>query len=88
MSVSKRCGKKVLLWQLAKGYRDHPLSASQKKAKKKSNVRNAVKRVFAYLKNLNGYRRVRYMTMARNKLQFMFLRIIYNMRRGLALSGA
>jgi IS5 family transposase len=74
---------------LDKGYRDHPLSGSQKKSnKKKSKVRNAVERVFAHLKNLYGYRRVRYVNKARNKLQFMFLCMIYNIRRGLALSGA
>lgn len=74
---------------LDKGYRDHPLSARQKKRNKKnSRVRNAVERVFAQLKNIYGYRRVRYVNKERNRLQFMFLCMIYNVRRGLALSGA
>ena len=74
---------------LDKGYRDHPLSASQKRLnKKKSKVRNSVEHVFAQFKNIYGYRRVRYVNRERNRLQFMFLCMIYNVRRGLAFSGS
>ena len=74
---------------LDKGYRAHPLSNKQKKKnKQKSLVRNAVERVFAHFKNLYGYRRVRYVNKARNKLQFLFLCMIYDIRRGLALTAA
>jgi len=72
-----------------KGRRNHPLSGRQKRLNQQKNrVRNAVERVFAHFKNLYGYRRVCYVNKARNKLHFIFLCMIYNIRRGLALSGA
>ena len=71
---------------LDKGRRNRPLSKSQKKRnKKKSRVRNAVERPFAHFKNLYGYSKARYMTLARNDLHFTFLCMIHNVRRGIAL---
>jgi IS5 family transposase len=72
---------------LDKGRRNRPLSNTQKKRnKKKSRVRNAVERPFAHFKHLYGYRRVRYVTLARNDVHFTFLCMIYNVRRWIALS--
>ncbi|MCE5250400.1 IS5 family transposase [bacterium] len=73
---------------LDKGRRGRPkLSGKQKKANKcKSRIRNAVERPFAHFKNLMGYRAVRYVNLKRNELHFMFLCLIHNIRRGLALT--
>lgn len=74
---------------LDKGRRNHPLSKKQKKRNQhKSRVRNAVERPFAHFKHLYGYARTRYVNLARNDLQFTFLCIIHNVRRGIALSLA
>jgi len=72
---------------LDKGRRNRPLSKKQKKRnKQKSRVRNAVERPFAHFRNLYGYCRARYVNMGRNDLHFTFLCMIYNIRRGIALS--
>jgi IS5 family transposase len=72
---------------LDKGRRNHPLSKKQKKRnKQKSIVRNAVERPFAHFRHLYGYRRARYVNLGRNDLHFTFLCMIYNIRRGIALS--
>lgn len=73
---------------LDKGRRGRPLSARQKKAnRKKSGVRNAVERPFAYFKRNLGYRLVRYVNLKRNELHFTFLCIIHNIQRGIALTA-
>ena len=65
------------------------LSGKQKKAnKRKSSVRNAVERPFAHFKKHMGYRTVRYVTLKRNELQFMFLCLIHNIRRGITLTAS
>jgi IS5 family transposase len=65
------------------------LSGKQKKAnKQKSRIRNAVERPFAHFKKHMGYRAVRYVTLKRNELQFMFLCLIHNIRRGIALTAS
>jgi len=75
---------------LDKGRRGRPkLSRKQKKANKcKSRVRNAVERPFAHFKKHMGYRTVRYVTLKRNELQFMFLCLIHNIRRGITLTAS
>jgi len=72
---------------LDKGRRSYPkLSDKQEKAKKcKSRVRNAVERLFAHFKQYMGYRTVRYVNLKRNEIQFMFLCLIHNIRRGISL---
>ena len=73
---------------LDKGRRNRPLSNKQKKAnRKKSGVRNAVERPFAYFKKILGYRVVRYVNLKRNELHFTFLCIIHNIQRGIALTA-
>lgn len=73
---------------LDKGRRNRSLSKRQKKRnKQKSRVRNAVERPFAHFRNLYDYCRVRYVNLGRNDLHFTFLCIIYNIRRGIALSA-
>jgi IS5 family transposase len=72
---------------LDKGKRNHPLSQKQKKAnQRKSRIRSAVERPFAWFKRMLGYRLVRYVNLRRNALQFTFLCIIHNLRRGVCLS--
>ncbi len=75
---------------LDKGRRGRPkLSGKQKKANKyKSRVRNAVERPFAHFKQHMGYRTVRYVNLKRNELQFMFLCLIHNIRRGITLTAS
>jgi len=72
---------------LDKGRRNHPLSQKQKKNNgRKSRIRSAVERPFAWFKRMLGYRLVRYVNLRRNALQFTFLCIIHNIRRGVCLS--
>jgi IS5 family transposase len=72
---------------LDKARRNQPLSQKQKKAnKRKSRIRNAVERPFAWFKKMLGYRLVRYVNLRRNALQFAFLCIIHNLKRGVCLS--
>jgi IS5 family transposase len=72
---------------LDKGKRNRPLSQKQKKSNhRKSIIRNAVERPFAWFKRMLGYRLVRYVNLRRNALQFTFLCIIHNLRRGVCLS--
>jgi len=76
--------------------RNRPLSKKQRKDNnQKSAVRNEVERPFAYFsagggsvfrKHYNGFRRFRYVNLARNALHFTFLCIIYNIRRGIAIT--
>jgi len=75
---------------LDKGRRGRPkLSGKQKKKNAcKSRVRNAVERPFAHFKKHMGYRTVRYVNRARNELHFMFLCLIHNIRRGIALTAS
>lgn len=71
---------------LDKAKRNHPLSKTQKKKnKQKSKIRNAVERPFAHFKKHMGFRSARYVTLERNDLQFTFLCIIHNIRRGIIL---
>lgn len=74
---------------MEKAHRNRPLSARQKAMNRhKSRIRCQVERVFAHLKYWYGYVRVRYVNYARNKLQFLMLCMIYNIRRALSLMAA
>lgn len=82
-------GKGIYNGILDKGRRNRPLSKKQKKDnKQKSSVRNAVERPFAYFKSRLGFNKVRYVNLKRNELQFTFLCIIHNIRRGIALTAS
>jgi len=86
--LKRTCRKEGVFYGiLDKGRRNRPLSQKQKKAnKRKSSIRNAVERPFAWFKRILGYRMVRYVNLRRNALQFTFLCIIHNLRRGVCLS--
>ena len=87
--LKRQCRKDgVYCGVLDKGRRNRPLSKKQKKAnRKKSGVRNAVERPFAYFKRNLGYRVVRYVNLKRNELHFTFLCIIHNIQRGIAIKA-
>ena len=73
---------------LDRGRRNQNLSSKQKKNNgQKSKIRNAVERPFAHKKRIYGFVRVGYVRLARNRVQFIFLCIIHNIRRGIAFSG-
>jgi len=86
--LKRTCRKEGVFYGiLDKGRRNRPLSQKQKKAnKRKSSIRNAVERPFAWFKRMLGYRMVRYVNLRRNALQFTFLCIIHNLKRGVCLS--
>ena len=86
--LKQSCRKNgVFYGVLDKGRRNRPLSQKQKKANnRKSRIRNAVERPFAWFKRILGYRMVRYVNLRRNALQFTFLCIVHNLRRGVCLS--
>ena len=74
---------------LDKGYRNRPLSEKQKQMnKKKGRVPSAAERPFAHFKHLYGYGRARYVNLKRNDLEFTFLCMIHNVRRGIAFTAA
>ncbi|MDQ7051876.1 MAG: IS5 family transposase [candidate division KSB1 bacterium] len=74
---------------MEKAHRNRPLSKAQKTLNRhKSRIRCQVERVFAQLKRWYGYTRVRYVNHGRNKLQFLLLCMIYNIRRALTLVAA
>jgi transposase, IS5 family len=50
-------------------------------------IRGRVETVWAFMKRVWGYRRVRYFNALRNKTQFALLCIAYNLRRALALTA-
>lgn len=86
--LKRTCRKEGVFYGiLDKGRRNRPLSQKQKKANsRKSRIRNAVERPFAWFKRMLGYRMVRYVNLRRNALQFTFLCIVHNLRRGVCLS--
>ena len=70
-----------------KGYRNTPLTKKQlKRNKLLSAIRNAVERPFAFMKQVLNYQRCRYYDIARNRTQFIFCAIVFNMRRMLSLT--
>lgn len=56
--------------------------------KHKMRVRSAVERIFVQLKQHYGFRRVRYVKLLRNEVQFKFLCMIYNLRPSIHLPVA
>ena len=71
---------------LDKGYRNRPLSPTQRQHnKRKTRIRNRVERIFATWVKDYGYRVVRYTTLARNTAQVVVMSIAYNLKRALKL---
>jgi IS5 family transposase len=70
-----------------KGYSNTQLTKKQRKRNKLlSAVRNAVERPFAFMKQVLNYQRCRYYDIARNRTQFIFCAVVFNMRRMLSLT--
>ena len=67
---------------LAKGYRNKPLSKSEKKFNKLlSRVRNKVERPFAFMKRVLRYTRCSYYDIKRNRFEFIMGALVYNIRK-------
>jgi IS5 family transposase len=67
---------------LAKGYRNKPLSKSDKRFNKLlSSVRNRVERPFAFMKRVLQYGRCSYYDIKRNRFEFIMGALVYNIRR-------
>jgi IS5 family transposase len=72
---------------LEKGYRNKPLSKTQKKVNRLlSIVRNTVEKTFAYMKNVLGYQRCSYYDLERNRFEFTFAAFVFNIRRMISLT--
>jgi IS5 family transposase len=56
----------------------------QRNNRSKARVRRHIERIFAHLKHWQGYRRVRYLGLARNQLELTLKAVAYNLKR---LSG-
>ena len=73
---------------LARANKHHPLSAAQRVRNKALNrVRCRVEGIFATMKRIYGYTRVRYIGRAKNRLQFTLLCMALNLRRALVLTA-
>jgi len=67
---------------LAKGYRNKPLSKSDKRFNKLlSSVRNRVERPFAFMKRVLQYGRCSYYDLKRNRFEFIMGALVYNIRK-------
>lgn len=67
---------------LSKGYRNKPLSQTEKKFNKLlSTVRNKVERPFAYMKRILKYQRCSYYDLKRNRFEFIMAALVYNIRK-------
>jgi IS5 family transposase len=67
---------------LAKGYRNKPLSKSNKRFNKLlSSVRNRVERPFAFMKRVLQYGRCSYYDIKRNRFEFIMGALVYNIRK-------
>jgi len=70
---------------LDKGYRNKKLTKAQiANNKLLSKIRNSVERPFAFMTRILHYERCRYYDKGRNRFQFVFCAIIYNMRKLIA----
>ena len=80
--------KKGIRWAvLDKGYSGNPLTKKQiSRNKKISKIRNEVEKPFAFMKTVLEYSRCSYYNIKRNRFQFTFKAIIYNLRRMITLS--
>jgi len=73
---------------LEKGYRNKPLRKSQIRLNKiLSTVRNALERLFAFMKRVLGYQRCSYYDLKRNRFEFIFASLVYNIRRMITLTA-
>ena len=73
---------------LEKGYRNKPLSKTDKKLNRMlSSVRNKVERPFAYMSRILGYTRCSYYDYQRNRFEFIFKSLVYNIRRMITLTA-
>ncbi len=67
---------------LSKGYRNKPLSKSDKKFNRLlSTVRNRVERPFAFMKQVLQYGRCSYYDLKRNRFEFIMGALVYNIRK-------
>jgi transposase, IS5 family len=75
------CG---ILWR---GARAHPLTKQQERTNKRlAVIRSAVERPFAFLERILGYTRCRYYDLRRNRFQFLFSLMVYNIRKSITLT--
>jgi IS5 family transposase len=75
-------GKNIFDGILSKGYRNRPLSRSEKKLNKLlSTIRNKVERPFAYMKRILNYQRCSYYDLERNRFEFIMAALVYNIRK-------
>jgi transposase, IS5 family len=79
--------KKGINWSvLDKAYPFNPLTRKQiSRNKKISKIRNEVEKPFAFMKNILNYTRCSYYNIKRNRFQFTFKSLIYNLRRMITL---
>ena len=74
---------------LDKAYRNRPLSKKQKRRNKRlSSPRSAVERPFAFFKRIIEYDRCSYYDLRRNRFEFVFASVVYNMRRYITVAGS
>lgn len=67
---------------LEKGYRNKPLSKTEKRLNKLlSTVRNSVERPFAFMKRVLQYSRCSYYDIKRNRFEFIMSAFVYNIRK-------
>lgn len=72
---------------LEKGYRNKPLSKTQKRVNRLlSSVRNTVEKTFAYMKIVLGYDRCSYYDLKRNRFEFTLAAFAFNIRRMISLT--
>jgi IS5 family transposase len=73
---------------LEKGYRNKTLSKTEQKLNRiLSVIRNKVERPFAFMKRILGYSRCSYYDYQRNKFEFIFKALAYNIRRMITLTA-
>jgi IS5 family transposase len=74
---------------LRRGKRGHPLGEPARRLNRLlSSVRCGIERIFGHWKRTLGYRRVRYVGWARNRLELEFKCIAWNLKRWVTLSAA
>ncbi len=79
--------KRIFDGILEKGYRNKPLTPVQKKVNRLlSTIRNRVEKTFAFMKNVLGYERCSYFDLARNRFEFTFAALVFNIRRMILLT--
>ena len=72
---------------LEKGYRNKPLSKTQKKVNRLlSSIRNRVEKTFAFMKKVLGYERCSYYDLGRKRFEFTLAAFVFNIRRMISLT--